>query len=240
MPGFVDTHAHLRPGFGVHKTQPWAYLANLAYGVTTTRDPQTGTTDVLTYGDLVETGDIVGPRIYSTGPGVFSAEDIEDLDHARNVLRRYSDYYDTKTIKMYMSGNRQQRQWIVMAAREQELLPTTEGALDMKYDLEMIVDGYPGLEHSFPIFPLYRDVVQLTAHTRVAYTPTAAGLVRRPVRRELVLYAGESARRSEASALHAPQRARPPDAPSRSGGRTPARAAGSATRSTSSGSTPRV
>ena len=172
VPGFVDTHAHLRPSFGVHKAQPWAYLANLAYGVTTTRDPQTGTTDVLTYGDLVETGDIVGPRIYSTGPGVFSAEDIEDLDHARNVLRRYSDYYDTKTIKMYMSGNRQQRQWIVMAAREQELLPTTEGALDMKYDLEMIVDGYPGLEHSFPIFPLYRDVVQLTAHTRVAYTPT--------------------------------------------------------------------
>ena len=172
VPGFVDTHAHLRPSFGVHKTQPWAYLANLAYGVTTTRDPQTGTTDVLTYGDLVEAGDIVGPRIYSTGPGVFSADDIEDLDHARSVLRRYSDYYDTKTIKMYLSGNRQQRQWIVMAAREQELRPTTEGGLDMKYDLEMIVDGYPGLEHSFPIFPIYRDVVQLTAHTRVAYTPT--------------------------------------------------------------------
>ena len=172
VPSFVDTHAHLRPSFGVHKPQPWAYLATLAYGVTTTRDPQTGTTDVLTYGDLVETGAIVGPRIYSTGPGVFSAEDIEDLDHARDVLRRYSDYYDTKTIKMYMSGNRRQRQWIVMAAKEQELLPTTEGGLDMKYDLEMIVDGYPGLEHSFPIFPLYRDVVELTAHTRVAYTPT--------------------------------------------------------------------
>ncbi len=172
VPGFVDTHAHLRPSFGVHKTQPWAYLANLAYGVTTTRDPQTGTTDVLTYGDLVETGDIIGPRIYSTGPGVFSADDIEDLDHARNVLRRYSDYYDTKTIKMYLSGNRRQRQWILMAAREQELLPTTEGGLDLKYDLEMIVDGYPGLEHSFPIFPLYRDVVELAAHTRVAYTPT--------------------------------------------------------------------
>ena len=172
VPGFVDTHAHMRPSFGVHKTQPWTYLANLAYGVTTTRDPQTGTTDVLTYGDLVETGDIVGPRIYSTGPGVFNAEQIEDLDHAQRVLRRYSEYYDTQTIKMYMSGNRQQRQWIVMAAKEQGLLPTTEGGLDMKYDLEMIIDGYPGLEHSFPIFPLYRDVVNLAAETRVAYTPT--------------------------------------------------------------------
>ncbi|MCY4660220.1 MAG: amidohydrolase family protein [Acidobacteria bacterium] len=172
VPGFVDTHAHMRPSFGVHKTQPWTYLANLAYGVTTTRDPQTGTTDVLTYGDLVETGDIVGPRIYSTGPGVFNAEQIADLDHARHVLTRYSEYYDTQTIKMYMSGNRQQRQWILMAAKEQELLPTTEAGLDMKYDLEMIIDGYPGLEHSFPIFPLYRDVVSLAARTRIAYTPT--------------------------------------------------------------------
>ena len=172
VPGFVDTHAHMRPSFGVHKTQPWTYLANLAYGVTTTRDPQTATTDVLTYGDLVETGDIVGPRIYSTGPGVFSAEQIDDLDHAQRVLQRYSDYYDTQTIKMYMSGNRRQRQWIVMAAREQKLMPTTEGGLDMKYDLEMIIDGYPGLEHSFPIFPLYRDVVSLAAETRIAYTPT--------------------------------------------------------------------
>ena len=172
LPGFVDTHAHMRPSFGVHKTQPWTYLANLAYGVTTTRDPQTATTDVLTYGDLVETGDAIGPRIFSTGPGVFSAERIEDLDHARRVLRRYSEYYDTQTIKMYMSGNRQQRQWIVMAAREQGLLPTTEGGLDMKYDLEMMIDGYPGLEHSFPIFPLYEDVVRLAAETRMAYTPT--------------------------------------------------------------------
>ncbi len=172
VPGFVDTHAHMRPSFGVHKTQPWTYLANLAYGVTTTRDPQTGTTDVLTYGDLVETGTIVGPRIYSTGPGVFSAEQIKDLDHARDVLTRYSDYYDTKTIKMYMSGNRQQRQWILMAAQEQELLPTTEGGLDMKYNMEMLIDGYPGQEHSFPIFPIYDDVVRLTAETGLAYTPT--------------------------------------------------------------------
>ena len=172
VPGFVDTHAHMRPSYGVHKTQPWTYLANLAYGVTTTRDPQTSTTDVLTYGDLVETGAIVGPRIYSTGPGVFSAEQIEDLDHARNVLSRYSDYYDTKTIKMYLSGNRQQRQWILMAAKEQELLPTTEGGLDMRYNMEMLIDGYPGQEHSFPIYPIYRDVVNLVAETGSAYTPT--------------------------------------------------------------------
>ncbi|MGH7483541.1 MAG: amidohydrolase family protein [Longimicrobiales bacterium] len=104
IPGFVDTHAHLRPAWGVHKRQVWPYLANLAYGVTTTRDPQTGTTDVLTYADRVRTGEIIGPRIFSTGPGVFASDPPEDLDDARDILRRYSEYYDTKSIMMYVAG----------------------------------------------------------------------------------------------------------------------------------------
>ncbi len=71
VPGFVDTHAHMRPARDLHRSDVWPYLANLAYGVTTTRDPQTGTTDVLSYADRVRTGELVGPRVYSTGPGVF-------------------------------------------------------------------------------------------------------------------------------------------------------------------------
>ncbi len=172
VPGFVDTHAHMWPEWGIHKSKVWLYMANLAYGVTTTRDPQTATTDVLTYGDLVKTGAMLGPRIYSTGPGVFYGEQIKDLDHARNVLKRYSKYYDTKTIKMYVAGNRQQRQWIIMAAREQKLMPTTEGALNFKLNLTQIIDGYPGHEHSFPVFPLYKDIIQLVTETKTAYTPT--------------------------------------------------------------------
>src|SRR5262249_57295643 len=55
IPGFVDVHSHMWPPRGVHQTQVWQYLANLAYGVTTTRDPQTSTSDVFAYADLVET-----------------------------------------------------------------------------------------------------------------------------------------------------------------------------------------
>ena len=175
-PGFVDTHAHLRPPSGIHTTQPWVYLANLAFGVTTTRDPQTGVSDVLTYADRVRSGDILGPRIYSTGPGVLANyqanEGIRDLDHARDVLKRYSDYYDTKTFKMYLAGNRQQRQWLVMAARELELMPTTEAGLDFQLDLTHAMDGYPGIEHNVPVYPLYHDVVRLFSETKVVNTPT--------------------------------------------------------------------
>jgi hypothetical protein len=172
VPGFVDTHAHFRHPVNLHRGEFWSYLTNLAYGVITTRDPQTATTDVLTYQDLVNAGNIMGPRVYSTGPGVFSSEDIGDLDHARDVLTRYSKYYDTKTIKMYGAGNREQRQWIIQAAKEQELMPTTEGALDFKENLTQVIDGYPGHEHSFPIYPLYEDVIDLVAFSRTVYTPT--------------------------------------------------------------------
>ena len=172
VPGFIDTHAHLRAQINILRTQPWSYAANLAYGVTTTRDPQTGTTDVVSYEDLVRAGRILSPRIYSTGPGVFSSENVRDLDHARHILRRYSDYYDTKTIKMYAAGNREQRQWIIEAARELELMPTTEGGLDTKANMTMAIDGYSGVEHNMPGFPMYADMVELVARSRIAYTPT--------------------------------------------------------------------
>lgn len=172
VPGFVDTHAHFRHSPVIHTTQPWALLANLAYGVTTTRDPQTGTTDVLSYTDRVDAGELVGPRIYSTGPGVFSGERIRSLNQARSVLKRYSEYYDTKTIKMYGAGNRQVRQWIMMAAKELRLMPTTEGGLAYYTDLTMALDGYSGIEHNLPISPLFDDVVQLFKTSGTVSTPT--------------------------------------------------------------------
>jgi Tol biopolymer transport system component len=172
VPGFVDTHAHLRAPFNIHRDQPWSYAANLAYGVTTTRDPQTGATDVLSYEDMVRAGRTLGPRIYSTGPGVFAGERIGSLEDARRVLRRYAEYYDTKTIKMYGAGNRQVRQWIIQAARELELMPTTEGSLDLALNMTMGLDGYSGMEHNMPGFPLYNDVAQLVARSTMAYTPT--------------------------------------------------------------------
>ena len=172
MPGYVDIHAHIWPAWGVHRVQPWEYLVNLAYGVTTTRDPQTSTTDVITYGDLVETGDFIGPRILSTGPGVFSRDNVRSLEDARDVLKRYSEFYHTNTIKQYMVGERKVRQWVIMAAREQNLMPTLEGGLDFKKNMTEAMDGYSGSEHTLPIAPLYKDAVQLFAQSGTTYTPT--------------------------------------------------------------------
>ena len=173
LPGFVDTHYHVQwlvPE--IHSSQVWQYLATLAYGVTTTRDPQTSSTDVLSYEDRVATGGMVGPRIYSTGPGVFLDENIRDSAHAMSVLKRYSRYYDTKTLKMYMTGNRQQRQWVIQAAKALELMPTTEGGLDFRLDLTHAIDGYSGVEHALPIAPIYEDVVKLFKASQTTNSPT--------------------------------------------------------------------
>ena len=172
-PGFIDTHSHMWPFWGLHKSNIWIYAANLAYGVTTTRDPQTATTDVLTYGDMVDAGMIPGPRVYSTGPGVgFWMYNLKDLDQTRNVLKQYSKYYNTQYIKMYLVGNRQHRQWIIMASKEQKLMPTTEGGLDYKLNMTQLIDGYPGHEHAIPVFPLYNDVTKTIGESKMAYTPT--------------------------------------------------------------------
>lgn len=171
-PGLVDIHAHTWVAWGLHRGQISQFLAQLAYGVTTQRDPQTSSEDVVTYGDLMETGAFVGPRIYSTGPGVFGADQISSLDEARDVLRRYADHYNTQTIKQYLAGDRKVRQWVIMAARELGLTPTTEGGSNFTMNLTLAQDGYAGLEHSLPISPFYQDVVELGAFSGMVYTPT--------------------------------------------------------------------
>ena len=93
MPGLVDAHSHMWAPRGLHQTEVWQYLANLAYGVTTTRDPQTSTPDVFAYADLVDAGLMPGPRVYATGPGVFSASGIDSREAAFNYIKRYRDAY---------------------------------------------------------------------------------------------------------------------------------------------------
>ncbi len=172
LPGYVDIHAHTWVAWGVHRSQVSQFLAQLAYGVTTQRDPQTSSEDVLSYSDLMEVGDLIGPRLYSTGPGIFSSDNIRSLDDARDVVKRYSEHFDTKTIKQYLAGDRKVRQWVIMAAREQGLTTTTEGGQNFTMNLTLMQDGYPGLEHSLPISPFYRDVVELERFSGITYTPT--------------------------------------------------------------------
>jgi hypothetical protein len=121
---------------------------------------------------LVDTGDIIGLRAFSTGPGVFSDNNFQSTEDVKGVLTKYKKYYGTHNIKSYVVGNRKQRQYMVEASKELEMMPTTEGALDLKLNLTHVIDGFHGNEHTLPITPLYKDVLQMFAQSGIAETPT--------------------------------------------------------------------
>ncbi|MCH8135466.1 MAG: DUF1788 domain-containing protein [Proteobacteria bacterium] len=178
VPGYIDTHAHydIRQEVPSYST---SFLANLAYGVTTGMDVQPSSIDHISAQDMVDAGLMLGPRAYSTGPGIFSEHQFSSKQQAHRVLKLYKEHYGVRSLKAYLTGDRKQRQFLLQAAKELQLMPTTEGGLDMKMDLTHMIDGFSGNEHNFPLDALYDDVVQLAAQTRIAYTPTL-----------LVLYGG--------------------------------------------------
>ncbi len=171
VPGFVDVHAHTGQRHELLEPESAALYANLAFGTTTIRDPQT-MPDIFAIADLVEAGEVAGPRVFSTGPGVFADRDFPSLDATRQFLARYRSDYQTHLLKSYMVGTRQQRDWVLQASRELGLMPTTEGGADTKMDLTHAIDGFSGNEHSFPTTPIYRDIVELYARSGITYTPT--------------------------------------------------------------------
>jgi hypothetical protein len=94
MPGFIDAHAHAGHfREGVTPQKHWPYYANLAYGVTTMHDPSANSELVFAQSELVKTGQMVGPRVFSTGTILYGAEGdfkavINTLDDAKSSLRR--------------------------------------------------------------------------------------------------------------------------------------------------------
>ncbi|MBL8265902.1 amidohydrolase family protein [Steroidobacter sp.] len=173
LPGYVDVHWHGSPPWGVHRTHLWEFQVNLAYGVTSTRDPQPAGMDALTYSDRISSGAVLGPRHFTTGRGVFIQDDIRSLDDARAIARRYAQFYRTETLKDYITNaDRQTMQWLAAASREYRLTPTAEGNSDFKSSLTRILDGYAGQEHMTTATNYYRDLTQLIAASGTTITPT--------------------------------------------------------------------
>jgi Tol biopolymer transport system component/imidazolonepropionase-like amidohydrolase len=179
VPGLIDVHAHMHyASMEFHPQQKWEYLAQLAYGVTTTFDPSAHNQDVFPQYEMVESGEMIGPRVFSTGDVIYGDErvfpvvyePISSLEDARNVVKRFKAY-DPIMLKEYMQPRRDQRQWLAQAARENNVAITAEGGADLAMDLTLVLDGYTAFEHSLPI-ELHDDVVQLVARAGTHYTPT--------------------------------------------------------------------
>lgn len=176
-PGLVDAHAHGAQGVsGVIPGQNWLNYVQLSLGVTTVHDPSNDTETIFSASEMVKAGVVRGPRTFSTGTilygatGAYKAE-IDSLEDARFHLSRMKAV-GAFSVKSYNQPRRDQRQQVLAAARELNMLVVPEGGSTFAHNLTMIADGHTGIEHTFPVEIVYNDVLQLWRDTEVGYTPT--------------------------------------------------------------------
>lgn len=177
IPGLIDVHWHGSMGADqLIPQQSWVNYAALAFGVTTIHDPSNDSGEIFAHSELEKAGEVVGPRIFSTGTILYGAKapftaEIDSLDDARSTLRRMKAI-GAFSVKSYNQPRREQRQQILAAARELGVMVVPEGGSLFEHDMTMVVDGHTGVEHSIPVAKIYDDVRQLWPATKVGYTPT--------------------------------------------------------------------
>lgn len=177
MPGFIDVHAHLGHfRYGISSQKRWHYYANLAYGVTATHDPSANTEMVFSLSEMVKSGSMIGPRIFSTGVILYGADGdfkapVNNLSDAQSAIRR-TKAFGAFSVKSYNQPRREQRQQIIKAASEQQIEVVPEGGSTFFHNLSMILDGHTSIEHNIPIATLHDDVIQLWSASQTSYTPT--------------------------------------------------------------------
>ena len=178
LPGFVDVHADLAEPPQAHRTVISQYLANLAFGVTTTRDGHGASHDVFTYADRVAMGELLGPRVFATGPSVLdSAATLRTPAEARDFVAPYASAYRTNTIRADLNATRPDRQRFLTASRELGLTAVAAGAPDFRKSLSAILDGFANHQGHFEIHPVHGDVARLIAESGMTYTPLLLGRV---------------------------------------------------------------
>ncbi len=178
IPGLVDAHAHGGQGSNeIIPQQNWAMYSTLSFGVTTIHDPSNDTSEIFSASEMQRSGQIVAPRIFSTGTILYGAESlgakaiINNYEDALFHLQRMKDA-GAISVKSYNQPARAQRQQVLAAARKLGMMVVPEGGGKLHQNLTMMVDGHTGLEHSLPIARGYGDLTKLWSATKFGYTPT--------------------------------------------------------------------
>jgi imidazolonepropionase-like amidohydrolase/Tol biopolymer transport system component len=177
IPGLVDSHAH--GAYGTNNLIPqqnYMNYATLALGVTTDFNPSTDSLVAFSNAEYQRAGLIVGPRLFSTGEIVYGAKgeyyaEINDYDDALGYVRRLHEN-GALGIKNYNQPRREQRQQIVTAARELDMLVVPEGGALFSLDMSLIADGNSSVEHSLAQQAIYEDVLQFWSGTDVSWNMT--------------------------------------------------------------------
>jgi Tol biopolymer transport system component len=176
IPGFVDMHSHhYREWRGMRPRHDYEQAIYLAYGVTTTMDVSMYSQNMFPTAELIETGELIGPRGFSTGDNITAgdaarANEINNPRDALAMVRKMADWGATG-VKQYAQPRRDQRQWMAEAARTVGVNETSEGGHFLE-DLGFIMDGQTGWEHAFSELPMYSDGAKFLGQAHATYSPT--------------------------------------------------------------------
>lgn len=174
MPGMIDLHLHMTLPVTRPLQQSWMFLANLAYGVTTARDPAQSF-EAFGWSERLSTGQMIGPRLFTVGrPVIFpsGAVRLDNPDDARNEVSKRVQLGGT-VVKNYLPPDiRIKRQWLLLACADAKLNMTNEGYSYPIYQLGMFKDGSSGVEHNPTLGDVYNDFITLYAKSGTWFTPT--------------------------------------------------------------------
>jgi Tol biopolymer transport system component len=178
VPGLFDSHAHgAMSNQQLTPQQNWMQIANLAYGVTATHDPSNDNLAIFSMAELQRAGDVLAPRLYSTGRILYGAlaagvtARIDDYDDALFHVQRQKDL-GAISVKSYNYLRRDQRQQVVEAGHELDIMVVPEGGMRFEQNMSQIADGHTGLEHSLSVHRIYDDIKQFWSQTEVVWSPT--------------------------------------------------------------------
>ncbi|KAI6138939.1 hypothetical protein BKA82DRAFT_1000833 [Pisolithus tinctorius] len=179
VPGFIDAHAHWDGESETYPASSWEMETFLAYGVTTVHNPSSQNYLGFVERGRVESGLMIGPRIFHTGQIIYGASshayhhDIANTEEAKEALTRIKveggpASWSYKNYNLPARASRQR----LLQARQMNMACVPEGGMNFDWDLTYIVDGMTTVEHNIPVSILYDDLLTLFVLSGTGTTPT--------------------------------------------------------------------
>ena len=78
-------------------------------------------------------------------------DQLNSYEKIKSRLEIYKNRYKTNYIKSYLVGNRKQRQWMIQASKELQLMPVTEGGADTKQDITHVLTALQVMNILYPM-----------------------------------------------------------------------------------------
>lgn len=180
IPGLIDTHSGLsQPTDGLVSLESADLEATLAFGITTMFAPSDASRYIYPLAELVESGAIRGPRLFSAADYFRNDNnartDYVQIDSYADALReaRRNASFGALALKNLQNSSAAERQQLAEAARASGLRIT--GHLEtgfLEYGLSLAMEGYTGIQHIPTQVPLHADVAEFYGLAGLAINAT--------------------------------------------------------------------